>query len=155
MPQLVKGGKYVFGWSKVGDNGRIVIPKEALEEYNLTNVEKVILMPGSKRSGGFGLSSIELLKKSKLSIILEKNPKLSEFQISEGELILINGKAFCWVRLQNINTIIVPIQALKKYGIKPEDYLLSVRGSKIAIGFPVRGPLIEEAKKHLNIKLYE
>ena len=35
MPQLVKGGKYIFGWSKVGKEGKIKIPPEAYEEYNL------------------------------------------------------------------------------------------------------------------------
>lgn len=35
MPQLVKGGKHVFGWSRVGDTGRIIIPPEAMEEYHL------------------------------------------------------------------------------------------------------------------------
>jgi hypothetical protein len=62
MPQLAKGGKYVFGWSKVGDQGEIVIPLEALEEYNLTTDKNVILMSGSKTSGGFGLTMAESLK---------------------------------------------------------------------------------------------
>ena len=26
MPRLVKGGKYTFGWSRVGDMGRITVP---------------------------------------------------------------------------------------------------------------------------------
>jgi len=50
MPQLVKGGKYTFGWSRVGDTGRIVIPAEAVEEYRLKESEKLILVPGSKTS---------------------------------------------------------------------------------------------------------
>jgi hypothetical protein len=33
MPQLVKGGKHTFGWSRVGKTGRIIIPPEALTEY--------------------------------------------------------------------------------------------------------------------------
>ncbi len=35
MPQLVKGGKYVYGWSKVSTKGKIAIPDKAKEEYNL------------------------------------------------------------------------------------------------------------------------
>ena len=33
MPQLVKGGKYVFGWSVIGEDGGVVIPGEAVLEY--------------------------------------------------------------------------------------------------------------------------
>jgi len=33
MPQLVKGGKYVFGWSIISEYGGILIPEEALHEY--------------------------------------------------------------------------------------------------------------------------
>ena len=62
MPQLVKGGKHVFGWSKVGEQGSIVIPSEAFAEYHLITGENVILMSGSKTSGGFGLTKRESLR---------------------------------------------------------------------------------------------
>lgn len=155
MPRLVKGGKYVFGWSKVGNNGKIAIPNEAIKEYKLTRNENLILMPGSRRSGGFGLTTEKLLKNSPLSVILEKNPQLAEYQVSEGEALEINGKTYCWVKIHNDGSITVPIETLKRYGVKPGDRLLSVRGSNRAIGFPVRGPLIEEAKKHPEIELFE
>ncbi|MBA7631381.1 hypothetical protein ES703_38912 [subsurface metagenome] len=35
MPHLVKGGKYVFGWFKVGNEGKVKIPPEAYKEYNI------------------------------------------------------------------------------------------------------------------------
>lgn len=56
MPQLVKGGKYVFGWSKVNDEGKIVIPSKAFIEYHFKAGEKIILLSGSRTSGGFGLT---------------------------------------------------------------------------------------------------
>ena len=34
MPRLVKGGKYVYGWSEVGSGGKVAVPDEALAEYN-------------------------------------------------------------------------------------------------------------------------
>jgi len=52
MPQLVKGGKYVFGWSKVNDEGKIVIPSKAFIEYHFKAGEKIILLSGSKTWGG-------------------------------------------------------------------------------------------------------
>lgn len=155
MPQIVKGGKYVYGWSKVGSRGKIIIPNEAIEEYNLMTNNNVILTPGSKRSGGFSLTTKEFLNNSPLSVILEKNPQLAEFQESEGEALEINGKTYCWVKMHKDGSIIIPIETLKRYGINPGDCLLSVRSSNIAICFPVRGPIVDEAKKHSNIELFE
>jgi len=47
MPRFVKGGKYVYGWSEVGSEGRVVVPDEALADYNLKTSCKVILFSGS------------------------------------------------------------------------------------------------------------
>lgn len=61
MPQLVRGGKYAYGRSGVSNQGKIVIPYEATAEYSFLNYGKVVLLPGSKRSGGFSVTSVELL----------------------------------------------------------------------------------------------
>jgi bifunctional DNA-binding transcriptional regulator/antitoxin component of YhaV-PrlF toxin-antitoxin module len=153
MPQLVKGGKYVYGWSKVSHTGKIVIPHEAVEEYNLAAAEKVILIPGSKRSGGFGLTTVERLQRSVVAGRVNESP-LADFHIPEGEITEINGTPYCWVRLCD-ESITVPEKTLKRYQINPGDWILSVRGSNLAIGFPVRGPIIEEAKKHSEIEVFE
>lgn len=76
MPQLVKGGKDIFGWSKVGENGKIIIPEEAYLEYKFNEDKKCILMSGSKRSGGFGLSSNRLIRNSPIGKMLERFPEL-------------------------------------------------------------------------------
>jgi hypothetical protein len=67
LPRLVKGGKYVYGWSEVGTTGEIAVPSEALAEYNLTAPHEVFLLPGSGRSGGFALTAASLLKNSFLA----------------------------------------------------------------------------------------
>jgi bifunctional DNA-binding transcriptional regulator/antitoxin component of YhaV-PrlF toxin-antitoxin module len=154
MPRLVKGGKYVYGWSEVGSEGRVAVPDEALADYSLKPPCKVILLSGSRRSGGFALTTVALLKNSRLSVILDENPKLAGFQLPEGETIMITGKPCCWVTLNADGSIVVPLETLKEYGVNPGDHLLSVRGSCLALGFCVRGPLINEAKKHLNLKLF-
>ena len=112
MPQLVKGGKNVFGWSVVNENGRIVIPLDAFTEYRFIDGEKVILMSGSKKSGGFGLTTLKLLKGSPLSRILGTNPELAEFRIREGEGIDSNSKIYCWVTINN-RSIFVPRDTFK------------------------------------------
>ena len=155
VPQLVKGGKHAYAWSKVSNKGKITVPNEALTEYNLLTWDKVILIPGSKRSGGFGVTSAELLEKSALHGILAENPQLAKFQINEGETVEIKGKRYCWVKMNQDGSITVPASTLKEYGINLGDKLLSVRGSCLALGFIVKGPIIDEAKKHSNIKICE
>ena len=150
MPQLVKGGKYVFGWSKVEPNGKIVIPNEAREEYNLMGFKDAILMPGSKTSGGFSLTTLELLKNSHLAVIIDKVKHLA----FEGDMTEINGKCYCGVKIKKDGSFIVPLDQLKQYQIEPGDNLLAVRGSGLALGFIVQGPIIEEAKKHSEIEEY-
>ena len=152
MPQIVKGGKNVFGWSLVGNDGKIVIPPEAFEEYLFKEDARAILIPGSNTSGGFGLSSRRILKESIMNEILEKNPILADYKTSEGEIIKIKRKKFCWVSIQKDGSIILPQMTMKGYDIKAGDYLLSVRGSNFAIGFVARGPIFHEAKKHEEIK---
>ena len=73
MPQLVKGDKHVYGWSEVGATGKVAVPDEALAEYNFTAPRKVFLLSGSKRSGGFSLTTPSLLKNSVLARLLDEN----------------------------------------------------------------------------------
>lgn len=153
MPQIVKGGKYVFGWSKIGTDGKIVIPPEAAEEYNLTAWTKVIVIPGSKRSGGFGLTTVERLQNTPLAGIAHVFSQ-ADVHIPEAKVVEINGRLCCWVELHN-NSITIPGETLKNYGVNPGDLLLSARGSHVALGFLVKGPIIEEAKTHDEIEVFE
>ena len=153
MPRLVKGGKYVYGWSQVGNDGKIVIPDEALTEYNLKSLTNVIVLSGSKRSGGFALTITSLLQNSALSRILDENSELANFHLPEGETIKVNGKPLCWTTLKE-GCIVLPSKTLQDYGINHGYRLLSVRGSSLALAFCVKGPLIEEAKKHSNLAVF-
>ncbi|MCW4015366.1 MAG: hypothetical protein NWF06_03270 [Candidatus Bathyarchaeota archaeon] len=155
MPQLVKGGKHVYGWSEVGSNGKVVVPDEALAEYDLKLPCNVILLSGSRRSGGFALTTPTLLQNSPLSRILDENSKLASFQLPEAKTITVAGKPCCWVTLNKNGCIVVPLETLKQYGVTVGDRLLSVRGSSLGLGFCVKGPLIDKAKKHSNITLFK
>ena len=155
LPQLVKGGKHVYGWSEVGTTGRIAVPDEALAEYKLMAPCQVILLSGSKRSGGFALTTVSLLKNSVLSRLLDENPKLAGFQLPKGETIMVAGKPCCWVTLNTDGCITVPLKTLKQYGSNAGDHLLSVRGSRLALAFCVKGPLIDEAKQYPSLTLFK
>jgi bifunctional DNA-binding transcriptional regulator/antitoxin component of YhaV-PrlF toxin-antitoxin module len=154
MPQLVKGGKFTYGWSRVGDNGRIIIPPLALVEYHLKESEKLILFPGSQKSRGFGLGSMESFEKSPLGRVMDVYPELGKFPETEGQVFGYKGKPYCWVGLHD-GSIVIPTAALENYGIKIADKLLVIRGSSLALGFAVRGLIVEEAKKHRELKVFE
>lgn len=114
MPQLVKGGKYVYGWSKVGEKGKIVVPPEAVKEYNLSKYKKVILLSGSKRSGGFGVTTLKLLENSPLAAVIKP---LAQFKAPGREVIQINGNPYCWVTLRQ-GVITVPAKEAKAHELE-------------------------------------
>jgi hypothetical protein len=126
MPQLVKGGKWVFGWVIVGPGGELTIPPAAWEEYRFQVGDEVTFIAGSRRSGGFGLSNPRLL---------------ADMAVPLQTRALARGRA---VRLGQV-------AAPETVGVQPGDRLLVVRGSGRALGFVARGPIYEEALKHPSL----
>jgi bifunctional DNA-binding transcriptional regulator/antitoxin component of YhaV-PrlF toxin-antitoxin module len=155
MPQLVRGGKYVYGWSRVGESGRIPIPPEAMSEYGLKEFDKVILMSGSRRSRGFAVTTPGHLAGSPLSGVLQRFPRLRTFQMPEGRVVRVEGRSFCWVSIEETGHVTLSDEALREYEILPGDRLLTVRGSGLALAFALRGPLVDEAVTHPEIDLFE
>ncbi len=155
MPQIAKGGKYLFGWSRVGNQGKINIPPEAFNEYNLKLDKYAILFSGSKTSGGFGLSSVRILKNSIMKELIDKYTSLANYKIPEGEVIEFKNKKYCWVAIQKDRSINLSEKTLNAFGIKKNDNLLSGRGSHLAIGFIAKGPIFKEAKKYPEIEFFE
>jgi bifunctional DNA-binding transcriptional regulator/antitoxin component of YhaV-PrlF toxin-antitoxin module len=155
MPHIVRSGKYVYGWSKVGESGRIAIPKEAMDEYGLKEHDKVILMSGSRRSGGFAVTTPSLLRGTPLSAVLQRFPRLRTFQMPEARVVRVEGRAFCWAGVDEGNYITLPGLTLREYGIIPGDRLLTVRGSELALGFALRGPIVDEAATLPDLEVFE
>jgi bifunctional DNA-binding transcriptional regulator/antitoxin component of YhaV-PrlF toxin-antitoxin module len=154
MPQLEKGGKYVFGWSQIGENGNIVIPAEAVKEYGLKPGTEVILISGSKSSGGFVMAIKSLLKQSQMSSILTKKPELDSEQSAEGEIVRIGDRKYCRSKVGDNNTIVLNAQILEAFGIGAGDRLLSVRGSYIGVSMISKGLIVECAKRHSELVCY-
>lgn len=128
MPQLVRGGKWVFGWVIVGRQGELAIPPEAWDEYGFQPGEEAAFLPGSQTSGGFGLSTPRLLEQAAGPL---QTRCLARGQIGED------------------GQIVVPPEA----GVQSSDWLLAVRGSCRALGFVTRGPIFGEALKHPEINM--
>ena len=155
MPQMVKGGKYVYGMARIGPTGNIVIPPEAMREYRYKDGEYVILMSGSRKSGGFGVTQKRILEKSELSTLLEQLPALTNYEIPEGETVKHARRRFCWTIIRDGGCIKLPIQALTDYGLKTGDLLAVGRGSYISIAFIAGGTIHKEAVKHPELEVFE
>lgn len=155
MPQLVKGGKYVFGLTKIGRTGVIVIPPEAMAEYRFRDGDRVIIMSGSRQSGGFGITRSDILQKTNLAGIIQDIPGLASYQIPENETRGNKGRWLCWSTIKTGGYIQLPVETLLKYGAKPGNLLAVGRGSSLALSFIVRGTILEEALKHPELELFE
>jgi hypothetical protein len=129
MPRLVKGGKWAYGWAVVGPGGEITIPPEAWREFGFQDGDEAIFTPGSRRSGGFGVSTPELMAE-----VREKMAGVGLRELGQGQFE--NGRA----------------TAPPEVSVKPGDRLLAVRGSRYGLGFVAQGPIYEEALKHPELE---
>jgi hypothetical protein len=153
MPQLVKGGKHVFGWSVVGGRGRVKIPPAALDEYAMHEREWLLCVPGSRTSGGFALVRRAVALQSPLFGWLDAHREFRDLLVPRGELIEHRGKVYCWLELRH-GGVTLPAAALKKYGTEAGGKLLVVRGSGRALGFVALGPIFAAALRHAELELF-
>ena len=91
MPQMNKGGKFIFGKSLIRDNGFLQFPKQAIEEYDITADGKVYLFTGSKSTGGFCVTRKGLFEPSKLGHILTDNILRSKVLLSNTKGVPMRG----------------------------------------------------------------
>lgn len=153
MPQMSKGGKFIFGKSVIRKDGTIQFPVQAIEEYNITSESKVYLFTGSKKTGGFCVTRKGLLYPSKLGHILKEIPPLFEYASKRGEFIKYKGRSYCWIDISHDGKITVTDEMMNFLEIVPGMELLSIRSSNIAFTMGAKGPLLEKAEKYES--LYE
>ena len=155
MPQMNKGGKFIFGKSLIRDDLTIHLPTQALTEYNATAERKVYLFTGSKVTGGFCVTRKGLLKPSKLGHILTDTPALQNYQTAEGEFVKYKGRSYCWVNISENGVIQLNQQILDFLNLKIGMELLSIRSSDIAFIMGATGPLLERVDNYKGeIKIY-
>jgi hypothetical protein len=129
MPQLVKGGKWVFGWTVVNFAGEVRIPHDAYAEYGFQSGEQVVFLAGSQRSGGCGVARQEKLAGSQIPLAKRA---LGKGVVGKNERIAFPSAT----------------------GFQSGERLLVVRGSGLALGFVQRGPIYEEASRHPEIEVF-
>lgn len=148
MPQMNKGGKFIFGKSLIREDLTVHLPPQALSEYNATMEGKVYLFTGSKITGGFCVTRRGLLKPSKLGHILTDNQALQNYQTAEGEFIKYKGRSYCWVSISGTGVIQLNQKMVDFLNLEIGMELLSIRSSDIAFTMGAKGPLLEKAENY-------
>ena len=148
MPQMNKGGKFIFGKSLIREDLTIHLLPQALTEYNATTEGKVYLFTGSKITGGFCVTRKGLIEPSKLGHILSDNPALLNYQTSEGEFIKYKGRSYCWVSISGTGVIQLNQKMVYFLNLEIGMELLSIRSSDIAFTMGAKGPLLEKAENY-------
>ena len=155
MPQMNKGGKFIFGKSLIRDDLTIHLPPQALTEYNATAEGKVYLFTGSKVTGGFCVTRKGLLESAKLGHILTDNPALLNYRTAEGEFVPYKGRSYCWVNISENGVIQLTQEMMNFLDLKIDMQLLSIRSSDIAFTMGAKGPLLEKSENFDGeIKVY-
>lgn len=145
MPQLNKGGKFVFGLSMIHPDLTIHIPPQASLEYHAARDGKVIIFTGSKITGGFCVTTYSLLSNSKLKHILEDCPALRDCLLSEGEFMQYKGRKYAWLNMNKNGVIKLPQSTLAVLDLQSGMELLAIRSSDIAFTMGTKGPLLQKA----------
>lgn len=148
MPQMNKGGKFIFGKSLIREDLTVILPPQALEEYNATSEGKLYLFTGSKVTGGFCVTRKGLLEQSKLSHILTDNPELQNYKTTEGEFIKYKGRSYCWIKVSDEGAIQLNEDMIKFLNLRTGMELLSIRSSDIAFTMGAKGPLLDKAENY-------
>ena len=118
MPQMNKGGKFIFGISLIHSDGAVLLPAQAVNEYEIAKEGRVILLSGSKSTGGFCVTRKGLLENSRLSHILSENPALSNYEINEGEFIKYKGRFYCWKRIDTSGRLQLDDKLYCKFAVR-------------------------------------
>lgn len=148
MPQMNKGGKFIFGKSLIKQDLTVQFPTQAIQEYNIISTDKIYLFTGSKITGGFCVTTKDLLQPSKLGNILLDNPLLQNYNIAENEFIKYKGRAYCWVRISKNGVIQLTLEMMNFLDLKAGIELLSTRSSNIAFTMGAKGPLLQKSQNY-------
>ena len=151
MPQIAKGGKFVFGWSIINPKGCVKIPETTFNEYVLTTDENVILFSGSKTSGGFCVSNRTLINKSIIKRLFDEHPEIDDYSLNEGDSVKYKGRLYSWSKIHPGGILRLSPHTMELFGVRPGDKLLSIRGSNIAFVLAVKGPIIEAANRYNGV----
>jgi len=145
MPQISKGGKFIYGRSVIREDRTLRLPPQAVREYGAGSEGYGYLFTGSKVTGGFCVTRRGLLEPSKLGHILTDLPDLRDCRTAPGALVPYKGRAYCWLPITPEGVLTLPEALLAGLGLCVGMALLAIRSSDIAFTMGAKGPLLERA----------
>lgn len=148
MPQMTKGGKFIFGKSLLREDGSLRLPPQAVEEYQIASEGRVYLFTGSRITGGFCVTRKGLLLPSKLGHILTDMPALMDYTAGEGAFLPYKGRWYGWTAISPDEMLTLSEPAMQFLKLAPGMELLSIRSSDIAFTMGAKGPLLEKAANY-------
>ncbi len=148
MPQMNKGGKFIFGKSLIREDGILQFPTQAIDEYDIASEGKIYLFTGSRSTGGFCVTRRGLLAPSKLGHILIEMPELNNYTSNAGHFLRYKGRSYAWTEISEDGKIVLTNEMLAFLKIEKGMKLLSIRSSDIAFTMGAYGRLAEESLKH-------
>jgi hypothetical protein len=146
VPQLERGGKYVFGWSVLHPDGSVRLPPEAVIEYRFPRQGSLVVMSGSKTSRGMRVGAAARLEGTVLDPV-------AAIPCGDGLARLKNSLVATAMIHDGVMT--VPTAALEAFGLAAGDRLLVIRGSSLAFVMAQTGPLVEIGRKHPEVAVFE
>lgn len=148
MPQMNKGGKFIFGESVIRSDGRVQLPPQAVAEYDIAAEGRVYLFTGSRSTGGFCVTRRGLLLPSKLGHILRETPALLRCEVRAGAFLPYKGRFYCWTPVSPSGELWLTSDMMTFLRLEPSMRLLAIRSSDIAFTMGARGPLLEKADRY-------
>ena len=144
----------MFGWSVVGHGGYVTIPPHAIQEYGYHEGEKLVVISGSKTSGGFSIARIPAISGSKSHQAMIQIPGLME-ETEVGGIFEMKGRLVSSGRMSADGRFLLGNELILALDIREGDRLLLVRGSGLGIGLVSGGPIFELAKEHPELITFE
>ncbi len=126
MPQLNKGGKFIFGEAMIRPDGCLQFPSQAVNEYHIASEGRVYLFTGSKITGGFCVTRQGLFLSSRLGHILTETPALLRYKAPVGTFLPYKGRAYCWTTISESGEIKLTKDMMTFLHLKPGMRLLSI-----------------------------
>ena len=149
MPQLNKGRKYVFGLSAISNRQRDTFSgRDPLCNILFKQEGRIIIFTGSKITGGFCVTSKQLLGQSKLKHILADCPALSQYTLDEGEFVRYKGRGYTWLHISQNGVVRLPENTMRYLNLSCGDILMSIKSSDIAFTMGARGPLMDKVHSY-------
>jgi hypothetical protein len=132
VPQIRKGGTFIFCWSTIKSDFSIQFPIEVINEYDICSEDKVFLITGSKTTGGFAVSKKAFMEKSIFNNIFIVYNDLGNYKTREGDFLKYKDRKYTWIPINNEGKIFLNQDILSSLSLKINGILLSIKSSNIA-----------------------